>query len=467
MKHQTDHQKNVSNDFTQGSILSNIISMALPITLGQLINILYSVIDRIYIGRIPGTASLALTGLGLSVPVTTIIMAFSNLYGMGGGPLCSMERGKGDEKEAQAIMCNAFVLLVITGLVLTVTGLLVKKPMLYLFGASDETFPYANDYLTIYLLGTVFVMISLGMNNFINAQGFGRIGMVTIMAGAISNIILDPVFIFLLHMGIRGAAIATVISQLISAVWVLQFLTGRQALFRLERSAMSLNAARTGRICALGFSGFIVGITNSAVSIVCNTTLQSWGGDLYVGVMTVINTVREVISMPVTGITSGAQPVLGYNYGAGAYGRSRECIKVLSILGIGYTGAAWLLLSLFARPIMELFTGDTALLDAGVPCFHIYYAAFAAMSLQFAGQSVFQALGRSRQAIFFSLLRKVIIVIPLTLLLPHVAGLGVYGVFAAEPVSNVLGGAACYVTMLSIMLPELKRLEESSLKKDS
>lgn len=461
MKHQTNPRKNTANDFTQGSIFSNIMSMALPITLGQLINILYSVIDRIYIGRIPGTASLALTGLGLSVPVTTIIMAFSNLYGMGGGPLCSIERGKGDTKEAQAIMCNSFVLLVITGFVLTIAGLLVKRPMLYLFGASDETFPYANDYLTIYLLGTVFVMISLGMNNFINAQGFGRIGMITIMAGALSNIILDPVFIFLLHLGVRGAAIATVISQFVSAVWVLRFLTGKQALFRLEPSAMKLDAARTGRICMLGLSGFVVGITNSAVSIVCNATLQSWGGDLYVGIMTIINTVREVISMPVTGISSGAQPVLGYNYGAKAYSRVRECIRVLSILGIGYTAAAWGFVSLFARPVMSLFTDDTVLIDAGVPCFHIYYAAFIAMSLQFSGQSVFQALGRSRQAIFFSLLRKVIIVIPLTLLLPHVAGLGVYGVFLAEPVSNVLGGAACYCTMLTIMLPELKQLEKT------
>lgn len=461
MKHQTNPRKNTANDFTQGSIFSNIMSMALPITLGQLINILYSVIDRIYIGRIPGTASLALTGVGLSVPVTTIIMAFSNLYGMGGGPLCSIERGKGDTKEARAIMCNSFVLLVITGFVLTIAGLLVKKPVLYLFGASDETFPYANDYLTIYLLGTMFVMISLGMNNFINAQGFGRIGMITIMAGALSNIILDPVFIFLLHLGVRGAAIATVISQFISAVWVLRFLTGKQALFRLECSAMKLDAARTGRICMLGLSGFVVGITNSAVSIVCNATLQSWGGDLYVGVMTIINTVREVISMPVTGISSGAQPVLGYNYGARAYGRVRECIRVLSILGIGYTAAAWGFVSVFARPIMSLFTDDTALIDAGIPCFHIYYAAFIAMSLQFSGQSVFQALGRSRQAIFFSLLRKVIIVIPLTILLPHVAAFGVYGVFLAEPISNVLGGAACYCTMLMIMLPELKRLEKA------
>lgn len=451
-----------NNDFTQGSILSNIMSLALPITLGQLVNILYSVIDRIYIGQIPGTASLALTGLGLSVPVTTIIMAFSNLYGMGGGPLCSIERGKGDEKEAQAIMCNSFILLVITGFLLTAICLLVKRPMLYLFGASNETFPYANDYLTTYLFGTVFVMISLGMNNFINAQGFGRVGMVTIMAGAISNIILDPVFIFGLNMGVQGAAIATVISQFISAVWVLRFLTGKKALFRLEQSAMKLDAARTGKICMLGLSGFVVGITNSAVSIVCNSTLQSHGGDLYVGIMTIINTIREVISMPVTGISSGAQPVIGYNYGAGAYRRVRGCIKVLSILGIGYTAAAWIFVTVFACTLMSLFTSDTELIETGIPCFHIYYAAFIMMSLQFSGQSVFQALGRSRQAIFFSLLRKVVIVIPLTLLLPHVAGLGVYGVFAAEPVSNVLGGTACYLTMLAIMLPELKRLESQN-----
>lgn len=448
-----------NNDFTQGSILSNIMSMALPITLGQLINIMYSVVDRIYIGRIPGTASLALTGLGLSVPVTTIVMSFALLYGMGGGPLCSIERGKGNDAEAQAIMCNAFTMLLVTGAILTVLGLAVKRPMLYLFGASDETFPYANAYLSIYLLGTLFVMISLGMNNFINSQGFGRIGMITVMSGAVSNIILDPLFIFVLHMGIQGAAIATVISQFVSAAWVLRFLTGPKALFRLKLSAMKLQAARVWKICTLGLSGFIMGITNSAVTIVCNATLQSYGGDLYVGVMTIVNTIREVISMPITGISNGSQPVIGYNYGARAYGRVRECIKVLSVLGIGYTALAWIFTALFARPLMGLFTDDTALIDAGIPCFHIYYAAFIMMSLQFSGQSVFQALGRSKQAVFFSLFRKVIIVIPLTLWLPKLAGLGVYGVFAAEPVSNILGGIACYATMLAIMLPELKRLE--------
>lgn len=452
-------QKN-NNDFTQGSILQNIMSMAIPITLGQLINILYSVVDRIYIGRIPGTASLALTGLGLSIPVTTIVMAFSNLFGMGGAPLCSIERGKGDEKEAQAIMCNAFVLLVSTGLFLTMIGYLLKEPLLYLFGASNETFPYANDYLSIYLSGTLFVMISLGMNQFINAQGFGRIGMITIMSGAAANIILDPIFIFQFHMGIRGAAIATVLSQMISALWVLHFLTGKKALFRIEKHAMKLKASRVKNICALGLSGFIMGITNSLVSIVCNTTLQTCGGDLYVGIMTIINTIREVISMPVSGITSGAQPVISYNYGAGAYKRVKSCIRVLSIIGIAYTGFVWILVSVLAEPLMRLFTDNTELIQAGLPCFHIYYAAFIAMSLQFTGQSVFTSLGYSRQAVFFSLFRKVIIVIPLTLFLPTVCNPGVYGVFAAEPISNVVGGAACYITMLILVLSSLNRLEQ-------
>ena len=454
--HHANRKAASDHDFTHGSILKNIMDMALPITAGQLINILYSVVDRIYIGRIPGTASLALTGLGLSVPITTIVMAFSNLFGMGGGPLCSIERGKGRDDEAQMIMGNSFSLLVITGLFLTVIGYLFKQPLLYLFGASSDTFPYANDYLSIYLLGTIFVMISLGMNNFINAQGFGTIGMITIMAGAFSNIILDPVFIFAFHMGIRGAAIATVLSQFISAAWVLRFLTGKKALFPLNPASMKLQASRVKSICTLGLSGFVMGFTNSAVSVVCNSTLQSYGGDLYVGVMTVINTVREVITMPVNGITSGAQPVIGYNYGAGAFHRVKSCIRALSLLGIGYTAAAWILVSLFAEPIMGIFTSDTALIQTGIPCFHIYYAAFIMMSLQFSGQSVFVALGKSRHAIFFSLLRKVIIVIPLTVLLPKLAGLGSYGVFAAEPVSNILGGLACYITMLIVVLPELQ-----------
>ena len=285
----------------------NIIAMAVPMTVAQLINILYNVVDRMYLGRLPG--HLALTGLGLCLPIISILMGFANLCGMGGSPLCSICRGRGENEEAERIMGNSFSLLLLFGAALTVLCLIFRRPILYLFGASDVTFPYANDYLTIYILGTLFVMISLGMNPFINAQGFSRMGMITVAVGAAVNIVLDPIFIFLLDMGVRGAALATVISQGCSALWVLKFLTGKKAILKLRLSALRLQAGRVRRILSLGTSGFVMSMTNSLAQVLCNASLEAYSGDLYVGVMTVINSIREIITMPVQGITSGCQPV--------------------------------------------------------------------------------------------------------------------------------------------------------------
>ena len=436
------------NDFSKGSMARNIIRMAVPMTVAQLINILYNVVDRMYLGRLPG--HLALTGLGLCLPIISILMGFANLCGMGGAPLCSICRGKGEQEEAEQILGNSFALLLLFGAGLTALGFLFRRPILYLFGASDLTFPYANDYLTIYLLGTLFVMISLGMNPFINAQGFSRMGMVTVAVGAVVNIVLDPILIFGLGMGVRGAALATVLSQGCSALWVLRFLTGKRALLKLRLSALRLRAARVKQILSLGASGFVMSMTNSLVQALCNATLEACGSELYVGVMTVINSVREVISMPVQGITHGCQPVLGYNYGAGEYDRVRKGIRFTTVLTIGYSVAVWLLVLLFPEALIRIFNDEADLIAAGIPAFRLYFAAFFCMSFQFVGQSVFVALGRSRNAIFFSLLRKAFIVAPLTLLLPA-AGLGADGVFLAEPISNVVGGLACILTMYFVV----------------
>ena len=432
----------------------NIVHMALPMTVAQLINILYNVVDRMYLGRLPG--HLALTGLGLCLPIISILMAFANLCGMGGAPLCSIHRGRGENGEAEHIMGNSFALLLLFGAGLTVLCLAFRRPILYLFGASDVTFPYANDYLTIYVLGTVFVMIGLGMNPFINSQGFSGMGMLTVALGAVVNIVLDPIFIFLLGMGVRGAALATVISQACSAVWVLCFLTGRRVILRLRPAALRLRWARVRRILALGASGFAMSMTNSLVQVLCNASLQVYGGDLYVGVMTVINSVREVVSMPVQGITNGCQPVLGYNYGAGEYGRVREGIRFTTVLTVGYSLAAWALVMAVPELLIRIFNSEADLIAAGIPAFRIYFAAFFCMSFQFIGQSVFVGLGRSKNAVFFSLLRKAFIVAPLTLLLPAL-GMGVNGVFLAEPISNVLGGLACILTMYATVYRPLGR----------
>lgn len=419
--------------------------MALPMTLAQLINVLYSVVDRMYLGRIPGSGLQELTGLGLTLPIISILMGVANLCGMGGGPLCSIHRGKGETEEAERVMGNSFTLLMVLGVAVTVLCMALKEPMLYLFGASDALFSYANDYLTIYLLGTLFVMVSLGMNPFINAQGFGNKGMMTVALGAVVNIILDPIFIFVLEMGIRGAALATIIAQGCSAVWVLKFLTGRKAILRLKVSCLRLEGARVKRIVSLGLSGFFVNLTNSLVQIVCNATLQRYGGDLYVGVMTVINSVREVLMMPVSGLNNGAQPVLGYNYGARAYSRVRQGIRFTAAVTVAYSTLVWAAAMFLPGWLIQVFNGEAALRDAGIPAMRIYFCMFIFMSLQIAGQGIFVSLGRSRNAIFFSLLRKAVINAPLTVLLAYC--MGSTGVFAAEAVSQLVGGLACFITM--------------------
>ncbi len=448
------------NDFSRGSIPRNILNLALPMTLAQLINVLYNVVDRIYIGHLPNASTLALTGLGLTFPIITIITAFANLFGMGGAPLFSIARGKGDHARAQRIMGNSFSLLLISGALLTLVCFLLKKPILYLFGASENTFAYADGYLSIYLLGSVFVMIGLGMNSFINAQGFARIGMLTVLLGAVANIVLDPIFIFAFGMGVQGAALATVISQGLSAFWVLRFLTGKTTIYRLGRAAMRLDFSLVREITGLGMSGFIMAVTNSAVQVVCNATLSFYGGDLYVGVMTVINSVREVLSLPVNGLTNGAQPVMGFNYGAGEYGRVRQGIRFTSIACVLYTTMAWVCIMLIPAQFIHLFNSDPELIRLGVPALNLYFFGFFMMSFQFAGQSTFVALGKSKQAVFFSLFRKAIIVIPLTVFLPQLFHLGVNGVFLAEPISNFIGGAACFGTMMLTVWPDLKRKEQ-------
>jgi len=441
----------VKNDFSKGSIVKNIIGMAIPMTLAQVVNVLYSIVDRIYISMIPDIGFTALTGLGVCLPAISIVAAFANLFGMGGAPLCSIERGRSNHEEAEKIMGNSFAMLIASGAVLTILGILARKPMLYLFGASDVTYPYAESYLSIYMLGNVFVMISLGMNNFINSQGFGRIGMLTVVIGAVLNIILDPVFIFLLGMGIQGAAIATVISQGVSALWVLRFLTGKKAIYTLKKSGFMLERARIRRILGLGISGFVMQVTNSLIQLLCNSTLQLFGGDLYVGIMTVTHSVREVVAMPVLGLTHGAQPVIGFNYGAGKYDRVKSSIRFITAVSLGYTIVVWLLIQAFPAFFIRIFESDPAVLQAGIPSIRLFFMGFFFMSLQFAGQTIFLALAMSRFAVFFSIFRKVVLVMPLVILLPRIGGLGTAGVFLSEPISELIGGVACFTTMMLVV----------------
>jgi putative MATE family efflux protein len=446
----------VKNDFSKGSIVKNIMGMAVPMILAQLVNVLYNIVDRLFITRMPGEAFLALTGVGVCLPIIAMVMAFANLFGVGGAPLCSIERGRGNYEEAENIMGNSFVMLICSGICLTLLGLLFKKPLLYFFGASDLTFPYADRYISIYLLGNIFVMISLGMNPFINSQGFGHIGMKTVVLGAGANIILDPIFIFVLNMGVQGAALATVVSQFLSALWVLKFLTGKTAILHLKRKSFILKAHRVKRIIGLGISGFVMQSTNSLVSILCNATLQLYGGDLYVGIMTVIHSVREFISLPVMGLASGAQPVMGFNYGAGEYKRVKSCIRFTTLAAFIYTTLMWIFLIRFPGFFIGIFNKDAKVLEAGIPSMRLFFMVFFTTTLQFVGQSTFVALGKSKWAILFSVFRKVVIVSPLVVLLPRLWSLGSAGVFIAEPISEFIGGSACYITMLLTVGKELK-----------
>lgn len=441
-------KKSVQHDFGTGSIVGNVLRLAIPMIFAQLINVLYNIVDRIYIGHIPQASTEALTGVGLALPVITIISAFANLFGMGGAPLFSMARGANDEKQAEKIMGNSFSMLLISGILLAIICFLFKKPLLFLFGASEISFPYANAYITIYLFGTLFVMISLGMNPFINAQGFSVIGMLTVSIGAALNLILDPLFIFVFNMNVRGAALATVLSQFVSAIWVMHFLTGKKAIIPLKRENMKIQLPLVKKITGLGLSGFMMAITNGSVQIACNAMLARYGGDLYVGIMTVINSVREIVTLPVSGLTSGSQPVLSFNYGAKKYDRVKAAIKFTTLLCMGFLLVVWALLFFFPHFFIRLFNSDPSLLEKGVPALHIYFFGIFMMALQFAGQSTFVALGRSKQAVFFSIFRKIIIVVPLTIILPMIGGLGTDGVFMAEPISNLVGGTACFVTMM-------------------
>ena len=442
------------NDFSQGSIPKTILTLAAPMTLAQLINVLYSVVDRIYLGRLPG--HLALTGLGITMPIISILMGFANLCGMGGAPLCSIHRGQGDDAEAEHILGNSITLLLLLGAAATAVCLLLKRPMLYLFGASDATFPYADAYLTIYLCGTLFVMVSLGLNPFINAQGFAKTGMMTVGLGAVVNIVLDPIFIFALDLGVRGAALATIIAQACSAAWVLKFLTGKKAILRLKAGCMRLRARRVRRIVSLGLAGFFVNLTNALVQVVCNVTLQAYGGELYVGAMTIINSIREVVTMPVMGLSNGSQPVLGYNYGAGQPGRVRQGIRFTSTVVVAYSALVWAVTMAAPELLVRIFNSETDMVAVAAPALRIYFSLFIFMALQQAGQSVFTALGRSKHAIFFSLLRKAFINAPLTLLLPWL-GLGTTGVFVAEATSQLIGGLACFTTMYFVVYRKLER----------
>ena len=449
-------------DFENGTVTGNIIGAALPMLVAQILNLLYNIVDRIYIARIPEVGTAALGAVGLCFPLIVIISAFANLFGSGGAPIFSIFRGKKEEQQAIHIMNTSFSMLCFSAVILMVIGLTFAHPLLTLFGASKAALTYAVPYMMIYLIGTLPSMIAVGMNPFINAQGYSVIGMSSVAIGAVANLLLDPLFIFALGFGVCGAAIATVISQCLSAVFVLIFLTKKAELkvrfLRRNELSQSLNYAKN--IISLGTAGFIMQLTNSLVTICCNNVLSVTGGDIYISVMTIVSSVRQLVETPIYAINEGASPILSYNYGAGRPSHVRKAGIVMGIMILGYTAVMWSLIILAPGALIQVFSSDTTLIQDSIPALKQYFAAFIFMDLQYIGQTVFKSLNKKKQAIFFSLLRKVFIVVPLTYLMPYALHMGTDGVFLAEPVSNVIGGSLCFITMLCTILPELRRMEK-------
>lgn len=453
-------------DFEHGTVTGNILGAALPMLVAQILNLLYNIVDRIYIARIPNVGTAALGAVGLCFPLIVVITAFSNLFGSGGAPLFSIYRGKGEPQRAANVMNTSFTMACVCAVVLMAVGFIFARPLLVLFGASTDALVYAYPYLMIYLIGTLPSMIATGMNPFINAQGYSTIGMTSVAVGAVANLLLDPLFIFVLGFGVQGAAIATVISQALSALFVFVFLTRKSELKVrfLKKKEFSECIGYAKNIVSLGTAGFIMQLTNSLVSICCNNILSDVGGDIYISVMTIVSSVRQLVETPIYAMNEGTSPILSYNYGACRPARVRKAMAVMSTMILGYTAVMWSIIILFPNALIGIFSSDAALMQDAVPALKQYFAAFICMDFQYIGQTVFKSLNKKKQAIFFSLLRKVFIVVPLTYMMPYMFHMGTAGVFLAEPVSNVIGGTLCLVVMLCTVLPELKRMEKQNSK---
>ena len=450
-------------DFENGTVTGNILEAALPMLVAQILNLLYNIVDRIYIARIAEVGTAALGAVGLCFPLIVIITAFVNLFGNGGAPLFAIQRGQKDERKALAIMNTSLTMVCASAIVLMVIGFLFARPILILFGASDNSLVYALPYMMIYLLGTLPSMVAVGMNPFINAQGYSLIGMCSVAVGAGANLLLDPLFIFGLGFGVRGAAIATVLSQCLSAIFVFYFLTKKSELKvrLLKKNEIAACMGYAKNIISLGMAGFIMQLTNSLVTICCNNVLSVTGGDIYISVMTIVSSVRQLVETPIHAMSEGSSPILSYNYGARRPIRVRKAGMVMGAMILAYSAVIWSIIILEPRPLIRIFSSDAQLTKDAVPALNQYFAAFIFMDLQYMGQTVFKSLNKKKQAIFFSLLRKVFIVVPLTYLMPYALHMGTDGVFLAEPVSNVIGGTLCFATMLITVLPELKRMEKA------
>ena len=428
-------------DLGSGSVRKLLISLSLPTILSQIVNMLYNLVDRVYIGHmqpVDTVGALALTGVGVCLPVILIISAFAALMAMGGAPRASIQEGRGNIAESERIMGNSFTLLLLVSLLLTAVLQLFAEPLLLTFGASENTIGYALDYLRIYSLGTLFVQVTLGMNAYITAQGFTSVSMKTVLIGAILNTILDPIFIFALDMGVRGAALATILSQAVSAIWVLRFLTSSKTKWRLRRKNLRPVPSVFLPCMALGLSPFIMQSTESLIAVCFNSSLLKYGGDVAVGTMTVLTSIMQLAMMPLQGLSQGAQPIISYNFGARSAQRVREAFRCLLTSCITYSMVLWLLVQLFPRTFVLIFNNNPELVNYAAWALRIYMGATGIFGIQIACQQTFIALGNAKTSLFLAVLRKIILLIPLIYILPHFFADKVFAVFLAEPVADFL-----------------------------
>ena len=428
-------------DMGTGSVKRLMVKMAVPALVGQVVNLLYNIVDRIYIGHIPEIGGTALTGVGLFTPILMLITAFAMLCGAGGAPRAAIAMGKGDKEGAEKIVGNCFTVLMLLSMVLTAVFYFAAPTLLRLFGGSDATLPYAVDYARIYILGSIFVLTVMGMNTFITTQGFAKFSMLTTVIGAGINIVLDPIFIFLLDMGVKGAALATVISQAVSAVWILCFLTGKKTILKLKPANMALQASVILPCLALGISSFVMVGTESILSISFTSSLSQYGGDVAVGAMTVLTSINQLITMPLSGVCQGGQPLISYNYGAGKLDRVKEAFFCQFGVCVAYTTAFWLALMLLPNVFAGIFTSDTALVGYTAWAIRIFLACGFSVGFQISCQQAFMALGQAKISLLMACLRKIVLLIPLIFILPNFFADKAMAVFLAEPVSDIVAAA--------------------------
>lgn len=452
----------VETDLGKDSIGTLILKLSTPAIIAQLVNVLYNIVDRIFIGRM-ASGDIAMAGVGVAFPITLIVSAVSALVGMGGAPLAAIKMGEKDNDGAEKIIANSLCMLVIFAIILTIGFITFKEPILWSFGASDGTIGYASDYIGIYLLGTIFVQIALGMNPFINTQGFAKIGMMTVTIGAIINIVLDPILIFGFDMGVKGAATATIIAQAVSAIWVLKFLFGKKSILKIRKKNLKLNSKIILPILGLGIAPFIMQSTESLVMISLNNSLQRYGGDLAVGAMTIMSSIMQITVLPAQGLTQGAQPIISYNYGAKQISRVKKTFKLTLISCITYTTFMWLVLMLAPQILVKIFNSDPALLEITTWSIKIYFAGIFLFGAQMACQSTFLALGQAKISLFLALLRKVILLVPLIFILPRLMENKMFGVLLAEPISDITAAITtltCFVIFYKKTLSVLAKEEE-------